>query len=330
MPTIAAVAAAAGVSKTTVSHVLSGKRPVSPATRRTVLNVIDELGFQPNSLAQALRSRRTGTVAVLVPDVTNPFYPALARGLQRSLLAQDYLLLLADVGIGDRAVHAFLADAVQRRVDGIVIAALAVTAEDLRTVARARISVVSVGVRLPIDGSDVVSSDDEAVAFDATTYLVNRGHRRIANIGGQPGTPPALGRAKGYRAALEHAGLDLPDGMQVVGDWTRDGGERAMRRILEHATRPTAVFCANDLMAIGAMDAVIAAGLRVPQDVALVGVDDIEAASLVRPALTTMRIPADEIGQVAGSLLLERIGADTAPIGRSIRVSHELVVRDST
>lgn len=332
LPTIDEVAAAAGVSKTTVSHVLSGRRPVAAATKARVLQVVGAMDFRPSGLATSLKKSRSLTVAVVVQDLTNPFYPALARGVQQSVHEAGYLNLLVDAGNDPATARTFVLDAVDRRVDGMVLAGLDIDAAGLAGVARAGIPVVSVGRALPGTLVDVVSANDVQVAFDAVAHLVARGHVRIAAISGPQSSGPGRDRLRGFTDGMQAAGLRTPQRLLATGDWTREGSHRAMAKLLALATPPTAVFCANDLMAIGALDAARERGIDVPGALAVIGVDDIDAASLVTPALTTVRIPATEIGRRAGHLLLERIA--TPRRGRdqltNVHVDHDLIVRSST
>jgi LacI family transcriptional regulator len=287
---------------------------------------MSELGFRPNFFAQALTRNRSNTIALVAQDITNPFYPALARGVQSAAATEHHVVMLFDAGAGERLTHAFLEEAVQRRVDGVVIA-VSIVDDELRQLTDAGIPVVAVGSGQSDGTIDWVSADDRRIAMDAVRHLSDRGHRRIGTITGPANGEPGASRLEGYRRAL---GDEAGDPQLVVGgDWTRDGGARAMKRLLELTDPPTAVFCANDLMAIGAMDAARATGREVPRDLALVGVDDIEASSLVRPALTTVRIPAEEIGRAAGELLLDRIGGRTAEAVRHVLVRHSLIQRDS-
>ncbi|HEY4268453.1 MAG TPA: LacI family DNA-binding transcriptional regulator [Galbitalea sp.] len=325
---IQAVADAAGVSKTTVSHVISGKRPVSVATRRRVEKVMDELGFEPNFFAQALQRNRSNTVALIVQDITNPFYPALARGLQSTVGAQNQVVMLFDAGAGDAITHAFIKDVIKRRVDGVVVAVSNVE-QDLSKLINAGIAVVAVGSGLSELPIDWVSADDDRIAFDAVAHLAAAGHTRIGMIGGPAATEPAAGRLAGYYRAVDSFGLENDPRCIALGDWTTSGGFAAMNRLLELEARPSAVFCGNDLMAIGAMNAIISAGLRVPEDIALIGVDDIDAAALVRPALSTVRVPAQEIGRAAGDLLLRRLEEGDEPSRRHVLVQHTLISRNS-
>ncbi|RWR23403.1 LacI family transcriptional regulator [Microbacterium enclense] len=328
--TIQAVAAAAGVSKTTVSHVLSGNRPVSAETRRRVEKVMDELGFSPNFFAQALNRNRSNTIALIAQDITNPFYPSLARGLQAAVSSQNQVVILFDAGAGEGALtEAFVTDAIQRRADGVVIAVSDVD-DDISRLRDAGIPVVTVGAgasTLPIDW---VTADDERIAADAVVHLHLLGHRRIATITGPVNQTPGKPRHLGYLRAMQD--LDLPVDPQMIerGDWTRESGFDGMNSLLALRERPSAVFCANDLMAIGALDAAQRQGLAVPDDIAIIGVDDIDAAALVRPALTTVRIPAEEIGRAAGELLLHRIAEGITTTHRHVRVQHTLQTREST
>lgn len=332
--TIASVAAAAGVSKTTVSHVLSGRRPVSSATRASVMAVVEQLRYRPNALARSLTALRSHTVAVLVNDVLNPFYPALARGVQDAVHGSGYVNLLLDAAGDPARVREFLGIALDRRVDGVVLASLEVDGSDVHEVRRAGVPVVAVGV--PLHDSiraevDVVTSDDRLLAADAVAALVALGHVRIAMICGPQDSSPGALRAAGYRAACTKAGLRVTASMIATGDWTRDGGQQAMSELLTARTPPTAVLCANDLMAIGAVDTCRANGVSVPHDIAVHGIDDIDAASLVTPALSTVHIPATTIGHQAGTLLLERMGAGSVdPEPRHLTIGHQLIKRAST
>lgn len=322
-----AVADAAGVSKTTVSHVLSGRRPVAAKTKRNVLKVMQDLGFQPNYFAQALSAKRSLALALIVQDLTNPYYPTLGRGLQLAVGGAGYVVMLFDAGAGSDMGQAAVKAAIQRRVDGVVIAVGA--AEHAAALDAAGIAAVAVGAGSSAANLDWVSADDERIARDAVAHLYGAGYRRIATIAGPPDRDPGGKRLRGYRDEMTELGLDLDPSLVAFGDWTREGGSAAMAQLLEGMRPPSAVFCANDLMAIGALDVAHERGLRVPQDLAISGVDDIDAASLVRPTLTTIRIPALEIGRAAGNLLLSRIADGDSTPARHVLVQHSVLVRQS-
>jgi DNA-binding LacI/PurR family transcriptional regulator len=327
--TIVDVARHAGVSITTVSHALSGNRRVAEETRARIDRSIRELDYRPNPFARGLRTERSHIVALIVPDITNPYYPTLARGMQEALLSEGYQMFVGSSdGDGDRE-RSFLDDSLQRRVDGVALAAFATKARTLAPVLRAGIPVVSIGTTIQHRTVDLVRTDDVAGSRDATDYLIEKGYEPIGMIGGPEGTSPSDHRLEGYRAALGSAGIRFDPQIVAIGDFTRMGGEKAMRELLSREPRPRAVFCANDLMAIGAMDAVREAGLRVPRDVALMGYDDIEAAGLVTPALSTVVNPADEMGHECARLLLERMSDEPGGARREVVIPHRLVLRAS-
>jgi LacI family transcriptional regulator, galactose operon repressor len=323
--TIAEVADVAGVSRTTVSHVISGNRPVAQATRERVEGAIKELGFRPNGLARSLRVRRSDTVALIIPDITNPYYPVLARGLDDALAGHRTLICNTDAA-RTREID-FAADAFDRHVDGMVLVAFQIGASDLRDIIDSGLPLVSIGASIEDPRVDVVLTDDEHGAFEATRYLIGRGHTRIGMIGGSEG--PGSRRAAGFRRALDDAGMDAVRELTAIADWTRRGGQEAMRRLVASTERPTAVFCANDLMAIGAMDVARDSGLSIPEDLALVGYDDIDAATLVSPSLTTVVNPAYEAGQSAGRLLLDRMTGRYTGERREVVLRARLVERGS-
>ncbi len=325
--TIAEVAALAGVSRTTVSHVLSGNRPVAAATRERVERTIDELRFRPNGVARSLRTRRSDTIALVIPDITNPYYPMLARGLDDAVSGRYRTYICNTDAVRERELE-FIADVADRHVDGMVIVSFQLEAADLHHILDLGMPVVSLGARVDDARVDVVLTDDEHGAFEATRHLIRRGHVRVGMIRGARGTD--LQRYNGYRRGLAESEIRFEAELTSDGAWTRSGGAHAMRTLLALPEPPTAVFSANDLMAIGAMDAAREATLSIPEDLALVGYDDIEAAALVNPPLTTIINPAYEAGRVAGRLLAERIGGGYSGERREVVLHSRLVDRGST
>ena len=325
--TIAEVAAMAGVSATTVSHVFSGKRLVSAATRERVLDVVETLGYRPNNVARNLRTRQSKMVAVIVPDITNPFYAVLARGLADAVEGADYGTYVCNTDGALAREHRFVEDVLDRGVDGVVMGSVTVPPDVVTRLADLGTPFVCMhrGIEHPL--VDTIWADDVSGAREATAHLLAGGVDRVAMIDGPGDTS---GRLEGYREALAEAGAPFRDELVVHGDWTRHGGHDAMCRLLELPERPSAVFCANDLMAIGAMDAAHEAGLRIPEDLRLAGFDDIEAATLVNPALTTVQNPSYETGRTAGELLLDRMTGRHGRGQRSAVLPCRLVVRGSS
>jgi LacI family transcriptional regulator, galactose operon repressor len=325
--TITEVAEVAGVSRTTVSHVLSGNRPVAASTRERVERTIFELGYRPNGLARSLRIQRTDSIALIIPDITNPFYPVLARGLDDAMSGGYRTYICNTDAVRERELE-FVADVSDRHVDGMVIVPFQIGGPELRHTLDLGIPLVVLGGRIDDPVVDVVLTDDEHGAFEATRHVIGRGHRRVAMIRGAQGTDPE--RFAGYRRALDTSGIPFEPQLTAVGHWTRQGGSRAMRELLALTDPPTAVFSANDLMAIGAMDAAREAGLSMPADLALVGYDDIEAAALVSPPLTTVVNPAYEAGRTAGCLLADRMTGGYTGGRREVVLHSRLVERGST
>lgn len=325
-PTIADVARAASVSTTTVSHVLTGKRPVAEATRQRVLKAVRKLDYRPNYVARNLRVGSSQMVAVVLPDIINPFYGLLARGLADALGAPYGSYVCSTDGSLVRE-RSFVDDAVARGVDGIVISSIELDATQPLTSTHGTIPTVCVGGSVDHPDVDWVLSADREGSYAAVEHLLTRGATRVAMITGPPPTAP--GRTEGYRRALA-ADPRHPRPVVVSGDFTRAGGRHAMLRLMRGRSRPDAVFCANDLTAIGALDATRELGLRVPDDVRLVGFDDIDAASLISPALTTVANPAYESGWAAGGLLLDRLAGRHTGARRTTVLPCRLVVRDST
>ena len=327
-PTILDVAARAGVSKSLVSNVLRGVPTVSPARRDAVLRAAEELGYRPNAVARSLVQRRTRTMGVLVSNLHNPFFADVIDGLQAVAGRHGYTVLLVSGG-RDAAVEAQTVDALlEQRVDGLVLLSPHLPSAQVARAAAA-VPVVAVGRRYrDVRGADWVVSDDDAGTGLAVAHLVELGHRRIAHIGGGR-RAGGRERSRGYRAAMTVAGLPL--GPEVADDsfTTEEGGNAAARRLLDAPRRPTAVLAVNDLAAVGAMDAVEAAGLRVPADLSIVGYDNSALAGLRHVALTTVDQPRVEMGERAADLLLRRVDGHGGP-ARHVLLAPRLVVRATT
>jgi LacI family transcriptional regulator len=327
--TIEDVAARAGVSATTVSHVFSGHRPVRTETKELVERIAIELGYRPNAVARSLRVQRTNTAMIILPDITNPFYPVFARGVQDVLRAGDYHTLLCNTDSREEEERAFLDEAISRRLDGIVFMGYWVSPEELLAVAAAGIAVVNLGEGVADAPIDSVRSTDEEGARDATAFLLGRYGTSVALIDGTMFAPVARARTSGYHDALRSAGVTPVPEYEVSEDFTREGGSRGMAALLTLPNPPRAVFCANDQIAIGALQEAARRGLSVPGDVAIAGFDDIDAASMVHPNLTTVRNSPDVLGARCGELLLSRMTGEFTGPGRDVVIPAELVVRES-
>lgn len=324
------VAQRAGVSQAMVSIALSGNTAaVAAETLDRIASAAAELGYVPNRFAQSLKTSRTMTIACIVPDITNPYYPALIRGIQSVAEGQRYDVIAVNTdGLADRERH-FLNWSRQGRVDGVIGVFWTLRAQDFVDVLKAGVPVVRIepsrkaAGEIPLDNLFV---DNLAASFAMVRHLTERGHRRIAMVAGRGG--PQAVRVDGYMAALADCGVE-PD--VVVDDaFNEDGGFRATQTLLARKVRPTAIFAANDLMAIGAMQALREAGLSVPGDVAVAGFDDISAARLVSPGLTTVAQFQYDIGLRAAEILLGRLNETTPGTGTSVEMPFRLIERGST
>lgn len=327
--TIRDVAARAGVSVATVSRVVNhNPHRVSPATRRRVLSAVRALGYRANIIAQGLKQRRTRTVALIVPDISNPFFPAIARGIEDVAQQRGYAVLLCNTYEDLARERAYLELLRTRMIDGLIFATVGSNTRHLRSLRRERLPVVLVA--RDVDGVpiDAVFVDNFRGEFEATSHLIRLGHRRIAHVAGPGSLHVASERRRGYLRALEDAGVTRHEAIVVEGDFSAEGGRQAVQTLLDRHIRFTALAAANDLMAIGAMEALRHAGKRVPDDVAVVGFDDITFASLVTPALTTVAQPKYRMGQLAmGRLLAVMDGTGGKPTQTVL--PPELVVRES-
>lgn len=325
---ISDVATKAGVSVTTVSHVLSARRPVAEATRAKVLQVIDELGYRPNEMARSMRAKRTSTVALVVPDISDPFYTSAARGLQDTVRAAGYHCIVestdSDRHSAREAVRQLLS-----RVDGMVVSGADLHHEDLQLIVDAGVPLTLLGADVAGPGFDVVANADFDAGAMAADHLIRRGCRRVAFVAGPQDHGASARRVEGYRSVVDDGGASTthPE-LTTRSAGTLDSGTQCMAALLQLDDPPDGVVCVSDVVAIGAMYAVTEQGLRVPDDVAVIGFDDLEVAAMVNPKLTTMATASREHGKVAGDLLLHRIDDRDAPPRREVFPAR-LVARES-
>lgn len=334
-PTQADVAKLAGVSRPVVSYVLSGDPsvPVAPDTRKRVLAAIEELGYVPDHSARSLRRGTTSTIAAIIPDITNPFYPAFFRGIQDVAARHGFDVIAFNTDGDLEQERKGLRAALAGRVDGVVITPLRVPNSELAAVVRQGVAVVTLaqgGVPDPSAAIDNVFIDNVAMAHAAVDHLVARGHSRIGMITGAIATPARGGRAQGFLEAQRDLQISSDPLLMRAGDFTVEGGHQITGELLRMEPRPTAIFAANDLMAMGAMAAIREAGLRIPEDVALIGLDDIPTAALVHPPLTTIAQHPERLGSRAAELMFERLAGTAPPEGRQVMMPFELIVRGST
>lgn len=321
------VAEQAGVSVTTVSHVINNTRPVSAERRDRVLAAMNELGYQPNRLARSLRRGQTFTIGMIVPDNANPYFAEMARNIEETAYRNQYSLILCN-SEGDLEREKFYINVLlEKQVDGLVLVAAGSSTDNFASVKMPPMVVVDRD--LPHLNADAVLTDNAQGGRLATQHLLDLGHRRIACITGASDVTPTAERATGYRETLAAAGLTVDEALVIKGDFHYASGYEAAKRLLSGPNPPTAIFACNDLMAVGAIRAGIELGLRLPADLSIVGFDDVQLASYTNPPLTTVAQPKHDMGILAVSLLLERM-ADPTLAPRRRWLGTELVVRGST
>ncbi len=325
--TILDVADKAGVSKSTVSRVLRNSDDVSEETRARVLAAVAELHFQPNMLAGGLRTRRTFSIALIIPDIANPFFPEVVRGAQKTADARGYTVILANTDWLERRERDFIALARRNRVEGVLINPASISARELK---QAGCPVVVLGSREGYRDFDIVGSDTRGGLQLAADHLVSLGHRRIALICGPKDNPAATKRLAIFREVIAAHALAISDEAIAFADFSQEGGYEAAKRLLQLRLPPTAVICGNDLIAFGALTCLHDHGVRIPQDMAVVGIDNIDAAAVTHPPLTTVAKPKFRIGEEAAALLIDRIEAKETSPPQIRLLPTELIVRGST
>ncbi len=319
-PTMRDVARLAGVSQPTVSRVLNDTTstvPISEETRKKVLEAVKTLKYRPNMTARSLRTQRTQMIALMVADITNPFYHPIAGVVQEIARQHDYDVLISNSGHRyDNEKH-FCEAVIRRPVDGVIMVPIHLTDEDIdRFITLTQTPVVVIGEQIKHPQVDVVWANDEEATYQAITWLIEeRGYPQVGFLGVPDEYPPGPRRWHGYQRAMDHAGLDVnPNFVFFDGDFTLEGGRRFAHKLMAQKEWPPVLFAVNDLMAIGLMLELLDAGYSIPNDIAVMGFDDIPEASIIRPELTTMAQTPVDIGHKLATALFDRIeGRVTSP-----------------
>ena len=323
------VARLAGVSTSTVSHVINKDRFVSEAITEKVDAAIKSLNYAPSALARSLKLNQTRTIGMLITASTNPFYSELVRGVERSCFERGYSLVLCNTEGDEQRMNRNLETLMQKRVDGLLLLCTETHQPSAEIVQRYPSIPTVMMDWAPFDGDSDIIQDNSLLGGDmATQYLLDKGYTRIACIAGPLDKTPARLRLEGYQRAMARAGIVVDEGYTVISDFEFGGGLRAMQALLAHPERPQAVFIGNDAMAVGAYQARYQAGLRIPEDVAVVGYDDIELARYMTPPLTTVHQPKDELGELAIDVLIHRM-AQPGQAQQRVQLTPELVIRGS-
>ena len=329
-PTIKDVARAAGVSPSTVSHVLNNSRRVSQDLAERVRSAAAMLKYQPNAMARSLRLQSTATLGLVLPDSTNPFFAEVAQAAEETAFRHGYCVIVGNAS-GDLAVELVQIGALtSRQVDGLILIASTIKASHANEVIGRGVPLVIVDRKMPGVEADVILSDHFDGALQATAHLLALQHERIGYIGGPPDLIPSQDRQRGYETALRRAGLQPEPPLIRQGDFQAETGYRGALDLMRLPDPPTAIFTANDMMAIGALRALMETRKRVPEDISIVGFDDIFIARLLSPPLTTVAQPVRRLGEVAVERLLDHIEGRAGTQPAEIVLPIRLVARESS
>ncbi|MBB3110284.1 LacI family transcriptional regulator/LacI family purine nucleotide synthesis repressor [Paenibacillus phyllosphaerae] len=340
--TVYDIAKEANVSVATVSRVLNNTAPVKKATRDRITELINKYQFQPNALARSLTKKETGMIGIILPDITNPFFPEILAGFDKAARSKGYTYFLCDTVSSNEdntdqyaRESQYLSLLMEKQVDGIVMIGgridLAKPGQELTNEVMElgkRVPIVLVNGNLPGAGLTRVAADEKLGAELATQHLIDQGHKEIAIIGGFKHMSNTIARTQGFTRTMEKNGLPIRKEWMINGGFSVRKGFRFMEELLQGKVRPTAVVCVNDLIAFGALKAATKAGLRVPDDLSLVGYDDIPFASYTSPELTTISLKAEELGSQAADILHKLITKNKVP--KLTKIVPELRIREST
>lgn len=328
--TIKDVAKKVGVSYATVSRALTGKYGVRDKTREKIIAVAQAMGYTPNAIARGLVKKQTHTIGLIIPDITNPFYPEVARGIEDQAKASGYSVFLCNTNYEIQREADYLNLLAEKRVDGIIMAPISNQSALRLEEAGNLIPVVYVTKRVSGNAVSFVVIDDERGGFIATKYLIEQGYKTIGYIGPDENGNDSGERLAGFRAAFKKFGISVQSRYVRIADFKRETGYNAIIRMIEAGNFPRAVFAGNDLLAIGMIQGVKEKGLSVPGDIAIIGFDNIPLAAFPEIRLTTIHQPKYEMGQMAADILLEKIKDRTEGRPRRVILEPELIVRSSS
>ncbi|WP_025682076.1 LacI family DNA-binding transcriptional regulator [Paenibacillus maysiensis] len=327
-PTIKDVAQKANVSIATVSRVLHNLGGYSDKTKQKVDQTIKELGYQPNAIARGLINKRTQTIGVMFPDVSSAFSSDLLHGIDEFAHDRNYSVMVCNTDQDGKRTLKYLQLLREKQVDGIIFSSEVLKKEYYDVLENMKVPVVLVSSQTDFANVPYVKVDDYQASYDAVMYLISKGHRKIAMISGTKGDPIAgTPRVEGYRKALGAHGISFDSRYLVYGDFLYESGGRAMEVLLRKAPEVTAVFAASDEMAIGALSTVTKHGMNVPEDISIMGYDDLRLAQMVTPPLTTVRQPLYDIGKVASEKLIYMI--ESGKTAKSQIFNHSIVERQT-
>ena len=330
MATIRDVAKRAGVAPITVSRFINNPGQCSPETRACVEAAIAEFGFVPNRIANALRSKRTNTLALVLTDITNPFFTTIARGVEDIASGTGYTVIFCNTDESVSKEKMYLQMLLEKRVDGILLVPALNGLDSTALIKKQNIPMVVLDRRLPELMTDVVRCDSEGGAYELTQLLLSLGHREIAILNGPKGVSTSEDRLAGYRRALTEAGIPINPKREYYGAFNQESGFEMTQKALAEAQKPTALFATNNFIACGVLKALHELELRVPEDIAVVGFDDLPSALVTFPFLTVAAQPAYEMGRRAIEILLKKLDGESSDQYQEVVLPVEIVIRQSS
>ncbi len=330
MADIRDVAKRAGVAPITVSRCINNSGYCSPETRTRVEAAIAELGYVPNRLASGLRSKRSNTLALVLSDITNPFFTTIARGVEDAASQAGYTVIFCNTDESVSKEQMYVQMLLEKRVDGILFVPAQSTLDSVALIQKHALPLVVLDRRVPDTQIDVVRADSEGGAYELTRLLISLGHRDIAIINGPRGVSTSEDRLNGYKRALSEAGIAANPEREYYGPFIQNSGYELARKAVAATPRPTALFATNNFIGIGVLKALQELGLSVPEDIAVVSFDDLPSSMVIFPFLTVAAQPAYEMGKKAVEILMNKLGSEPPEQCQEVVFPVEIVVRQSS
>lgn len=329
MITIKDIAKMAEVSVTTVSRVINNKPDVSKNTKNRVLKIIDKTGYKPNKVARGLVLSKTYTIGLVIPDISNPFFPEVSRGVENKAKSLGYSVILCDTDNDIKEEKRAIELLLSQKVDGIILSFSIDNRETLLELEKKNIPIIQIDREIIDSKFSSVTINNIKSAYKATEHLIKNGHKKLGHLNGNLATKTGQDRLKGFKEAIRKYKIELNENWIMNGNYSRSSGYELTKKLLKKKKRPTAIFAANDYMAIGAYEAVFETDFNIPNDISIIGHDNIEISSVVKPGLTTMDQPKYDLGQKAAEILIKKIENENDFGKENIVLETNLILRNS-
>jgi LacI family transcriptional regulator len=327
--TIKDIARIANVSYATVSRALNNHKDVSDDTKRKILGICEQLGYSPNAIARGLVTKSTNTIGLLVPDITNPFFPEVARGVEDEASKRNYNVFLCNTNWDIMKEISYFQLLLGKRVEGIIIAPVSDGTFNLAAKYTDRLPIIFIASKIDDSSHNYIVIDDIEGVMMATEHLISLGHKKIAFIGGKEGTSTFKDRLEGYKIALENNGIKPDPELVKSYGYRKESGYNGIRSLVESSNMPTAIIAINDIVALGVIEAAEEIGLNIPDDVSLIGFDDIPYASLPKIKLTTISQPKYDMGRESVNMLFDKLSQENSKQGLHKVIKPRLIIRST-